>query len=107
MQGVGIFCDLIELLSVKYGLEVFIFIGIFIKVGVPGYTNEDNYVLVPYNFDASVYNLVSRFKKNGVCHFQTAKPFGVLENRYAPNIPFGVPENGYSPNISNSFSLLH
>lgn len=60
MQGVGIFCDLIELLSIKCGLEVFIFIGIFMKVGVPGYTNEDNYVIVPYNCDASICTLVSR-----------------------------------------------
>lgn len=73
MQGVGIFCDLIELLSVIYGLEVFIFIGIFIKVGVPGYTNEDNYVLVPYNFDASVYNLVSRLKKKWSMSFSNSK----------------------------------
>lgn len=73
MQGVGILCDLIELLSVKYGLEVFIFIGIFIKVGVPGYTNEDNYVLVPYNFDASVYNLVSRFKNKWSMSFSNSK----------------------------------
>lgn len=73
MQGMGIFCDLIELLSVKYGLEVFIFIGIFIKVGVPGYTNEDNYVLVPYNFDASVCNLVSRFKKKWSMSFSNSK----------------------------------